>query len=115
MVYSPRLCSTLWQKRAVEHANERLLRVTTQPKNRQVEHDPPERLLKMSAERLLAKSAVAGHVGEVDSTSHAEQHLKQFHQEPALPRAGLEVVDGRHFCEDVLKRSRQKRVRKHRP
>ena len=114
MVYSPRLRSALWQKRAVEHTNERLLRVTTQLQNRQVERYPPERLLKMSAERLLAKGAVSGHVGEVDSPSHAEQHLEQFRQELTLPSSDLEVVDGRHFCEDVLKRSREQRLRKHR-
>ena len=119
MVYSPRLRSTLWQKRATaeisaEHANERLLRVTTQPQNRQVERYPPERPLKMSAECLLAKGAVSGHVGEVDSPSHAEQYLEQFRQELTPPSSDLYVVDGRHFCEDVLKRSRQKRVRKHR-
>ena len=110
MVDPPRLRSTLWHKRAVEHPDQRLLRVTTQPQDRQVERYPPERLLKMPPERLLAIVAVAGHVGEVDSASHPEQHLEQFRQELALPRAEPEVVDGRHFCENVLKRSREQRL-----
>jgi hypothetical protein len=59
----------------------------------------------MSAEGLLREDAVSGHVGEIDSCSHAEQHLKQFCQELALLTLDLEVVDGRHFCEDLLKRS----------
>ena len=103
MVDRPCLRSGLWQKRATteisaEHPNERHARVAPQPQDRQVERDPPERLLKMPAEGLLAKGAVAGHVGEVDAPSHAEQDLKQFYQEPALPRAKRNVVNGRHFC-----------------
>jgi hypothetical protein len=88
--------------------------MAAQPQNRQVERNPPECLPKMPSEGLFAKSAVTGHVGEIDPSSHPKQSLKQFRQELALPRANLEVVDGRHFCEDVLKRSREQRLRKHR-
>jgi hypothetical protein len=88
--------------------------VLTQAKNRQIEPDPPECLLKMSSKSLLMESAEAGQIREVDPTSKSEESSKQLLQELALPEADLTVVSLSHLSENGSHHRREKRLWKHR-
>ena len=100
------------QVAAIEGSNQRISRMAmaVQAENRQVERNPIEGLLEVSAKRLLDVDAVVGQVGKVHPTPHCKQHAKKPRQEFPLPCADLAVGDGRHFCEDVRDRRREKRL-----
>ena len=74
----PGLRSTSRQVAAIEGPNQRLARMASQAENRQVERNPGEGLLEVSAKRLLDVDAVAGHVGKVHPTPHCKQHAKKL-------------------------------------
>ena len=88
--------------------------MAAQPETRQIEADPLERLRKVTPEGLLAKGAVARHIGKVDPPSHRTYGPKQLLQKGSPPDANLAIVNVAHFTEDGRKRRRQQRVRKHR-
>jgi hypothetical protein len=75
-VQPPRLRSALRQKAAIEHADDRLLRVLPQAENGQVEPDPPERFLEVAMERLLMKRAEASQVRKVDSAPQRKHRFE---------------------------------------
>ncbi|MCS4199827.1 hypothetical protein [Salinibacter ruber] len=68
----------------------------TQAKDRQVEPNPSERLLKMSPERLLVEKAEASQIGETGPTPQRKHRPEQLLEKLALPEADPVVVNVSH-------------------
>lgn len=115
LVQPPGLGPAFWQKATIEHSDDRLLRVTTQAKNGQVEPYPTKRLPEMAPESLLVEGAETGQVREIDTSPQREHCFEQLPQKLALPEADLAVVNVSHLPEYGGHHRREKWLWEHRP